>query len=475
MDRLEISIMLLSQMERTFRIDSEFYKKENIVIAEQIKSTNAKALSDIYNVSDGNHMAISNDFQENTGVPYYRGQDIYNFFIEESTPYHISEAAYNLPFMKRSHLKKGDVLLSIVGAIIGNVSIVTTNNKATCSCKLAILRGKDAEICPEVLITYIKTIYGQNQIQKFRRGASQTGLLLEDMDQIFIPLFSQVFQDTILIAFNNIKNFIIQSNELYTTAQELLLSELGLVAYTQTNEAVSIKTFANSFGASGRLDAEYYQPKYDEVIEKVRKFKHDMLGNLVGIKKSIEPGSDCYGDEGVPFVRVSNLSKYEISEPDIKIPIDTVQNIEELHPQKDTILLSKDGSVGIAYKAIENMKCVTSGAILHLTVNNQSELLPDYLTLVLNSLVVQMQSERDAGGSIIQHWKPSEIAEVIIPILDINTQQQISEKVQQSFDLRKKSTALLEYAKQAVEMAIEQGEDVAMKWLKGVINDWTNK
>ena len=29
---------------------------------------------------------------------------------------------------------------------------------------------------------------------------------------------------------------------------------------------------------------------------------------------------------------------------------------------------------------------------------------------------------------------------------------------------------LLEYAKQAVEMAIEQGEDVALKWLKDKVN-----
>ena len=89
----------------------------------------------------------------------------------------------------------------------------------------------------------------------------------------------------------------------------------------------------------------------------------------------------------------------------------------------------------------------------------------DYLTLVLNSIVVQMQAERDAGGSVIQHWKPSEIGNVVIPILDEGIQATITKKVQESFALRKESHRLLELAKQAVEVAIEQGEDKAMELL----------
>ena len=53
-----------------------------------------------------------------------------------------------------------------------------------------------------------------------------------------------------------------------------------------------------------------------------------------------------------------------------------------------------------------------------------------------------------------------------IPILDGEIQKDIAEKVQNSFALRRQSKQLLEYAKQAVEMAIEQGEDAALVWLK---------
>lgn len=51
-------------------------------------------------------------------------------------------------------------------------------------------------------------------------------------------------------------------------------------------------------------------------------------------------------------------------------------------------------------------------------------------------------------------------------MLDIVTQKQISSKVQESFVLRQRSEELLEYAKRAVEVAIEEGEEKAMEWLK---------
>ena len=116
-------------------------------------------------------------------------------------------------------------------------------------------------------------------------------------------------------------------------------------------------------------------------------------------------------------------------------------------------MLSKDGSVGIAYKVEEQMDVITSGAIIHLTVTDK-EVLPDYLTLVINSVVVKLQAERDAGGSIIQHWKPSEIEKVVIPILPMQEQIRLSEMLKQSFALRKESKTLLQQATLMVENAI---------------------
>ena len=239
--------------------------------------------------------------------------------------------------------------------------------------------------------------------------------------------------------------------------------------FTSQQQAVSVKLFSESYGFSGRLDAEYYQPKYDKLFDVLKNIPTETLGGkngIVTIKKSIEPGSNAYCENGIPFVRVSDVTKFGISDPSVRLPSDIVPNISSLYPHKNTILFSKDGSVGIAYKVEEDAEIITSGALLHLTVKNPQEVLPDYLTLILNSPIVQLQAERDSSGAIIQHWKPSEIEKVVIPMLDIEVQTSISEKVQESFVLRHQSKKLFEYAKRAVEIAIEQDEETAMKWLK---------
>jgi len=79
---------------------------------------------------------------------------------------------------------------------------------------------------------------------------------------------------------------------------------------------------------------------------------------------------------------------------------------------------------------------------------------------------VQLQAERDCGVSIIQHRRMEEIENVVIPIIDIATQTQISTLIQHSFQLRQQSKHLLEVAKQAVEIAIEQNEQVSIDFIQ---------
>ena len=73
-----------------------------------------------------------------------------------------------------------------------------------------------------------------------------------------------------------------------------------------------------------------------------------------------------------------------------------------------------------------------------------------------------MQAEKNAVGSIINHWKKSEIENVIIPIIAKEKQEQISKLLVESENLRNESKSILEKAVKAVEMAIEYGGDKAV-------------
>jgi type I restriction enzyme, S subunit len=470
LEGLEIGEILLSNLERTKRIDADFYSSKNQQIAKLLLDKKGQPITEFVSVSDGNHMTVSDNYSDN-GIPYYRGSDIYYFFIEQATnSLRIEEAVYEHSNMKRSHLRKGDVLMSIVGAIIGNVSVVSTNNKATCSCKLAILRPKDID--PLFFATYLKSNVGQNQIQKFRRGGGQTGLILEDFNQFLIPKFTASFQESIAGCVSNAHQSIAQSETKYNASETLLLQTLGLIKLTPSTEAVNIKSFKDSFSSTGRLDAEYYQPKYEQMMAHITGQAHSTLGALVNIQKSVEPGSEAYSEDavGLPFVRVADYSKLGLTLPQVRLSdtfvSENLDKLEALKPKQDTILFSKDGSVGEAYRLREDADFITSGAILHLTVRDKTRVLPDYLTLVLNSIVVKQQAERDAGGSIILHWRKEEIENVLVPVVDMSIQQKIATQIQESFKLRAESEHLIEVAKRAVEIAIEQDEQAGLEYIE---------
>lgn len=392
----------------------------------------------------------------------------------------------NLPTRARRLVHQGDVIVSSIEGSLDSCALVTDDyDGALCSTGFYVLQSHQHN--PETLLTLFKSLPIQNLMKKGCSGTILTAISKSEFEKIPIPLICKEVQEEIAkhvqksfelrkeamqllenakltvetVIENGGGNLLIYNELQFSTFREwnqavwLLFTEIGITSNIDVKAPIgsTYKKLSNSFLKSGRLDAEYYQPKYDHLFSELKRFKTKTIRQIATLSKSIEPGSDAYCEKGIPFIRVADLSKFGLSEP--AVYLSELEFNDTIRPQKDTILLSKDGSVGIAYKVDEPVDVITSGAIIHLNITDK-EVLPDYLTLVLNSAIVKLQAERDAGGSIIQHWKPSEIEEVIIPILPMANQIKISEMLQQSFSLRKESKCLLQEAIQIVETAIEE-------------------
>lgn len=459
MDGLECSEIMLSRLKREMRIDSEYFKKKYLQ-DDLYMSINSAAPIKCF-VTDGQHGYHETD--EHSAIHMLSAKNAMNWFADIAGA--LPVAKWVDDNNKRSSLHSGDLVLTTRGSV-GHCAIVEPDIlPANLDQDLARIEILDSRFCPEYVLTYLNSKYGQDWMTRNQSGMIQQGLPLQKVRELPVPHLSLSLQKQIAFTIQQASKFRAASKHIYSSAQALLLSALNYHPIIQTSNHTE-KSFSSSFGAVGRLDAEYYQPKYDALFQMLSALTTRRLKSVVHITKSIEPGCAYYRNEGIPFIRVSDVSRDGINTPAVRIPKTTVPSIENLYPKKDTILFSKDGSVGIAYKVEDDMEAVTSGALLHLTVKDTAEVLPDYLTLLLNSDVVRLQAERDASGAIIQHWKPSDIEQVIVPILPLEMQQQIAEKIEESFYLRRQSKQLLENAKHVVEMAIEQGENTAMRWLQ---------
>ncbi len=322
-------------------------------------------------------------------------------------------------------------------------------------------------IAPEYLTAFLNTKYGILDVKRRARiSINQSNVNAEELKLVEIPLLSNEFQLKITTAFDNAFDSIQASEAKYTQAQTLLISKLGLVDWKPKHQLTFIKNYSDTQQAE-RVDAEYFQPKYEEIVKVIKSYPGgwDTLENLVSIQKCVEVGSNEYLDEGIPFVRVSNLSPFGITQE--KYISETLYSeSKECQPRRGEILFSKDATPGIAfYLSQKPEKMIPSGGILRLQ-NKTALVNNEYLTLVLNSVLTKQQVNRDAGGSVILHWRPDQVRGTVIPILPEETQAEIQQKVRESFRLRKQSKHLLECAKHAVEIAIEQDEQTALEWLE---------
>ncbi len=449
----------------SFRCDAEYFQIQPLLT--KISETDNVKLKTICDwITQGPNPKFSDD-----GTPCLTGRNISTGeLIFNSCDLVDNE---ELEKCKRFRLLNGDILITLKGAgSTGKVIIFYSDKKSIFSRNLGLIRLAKQKLTPEFLFAFLNSELVQKIIDRgVTGGTGQLTLPTTYLKNIRIPDFRESFIEKITILIKKYQNLTNQSKSLYSQAEQLLLSELGLIDWKPKHELSFVKNYSDTQQAE-RFDAEYFQPKYEEIIEAVKKYKDgfDELGDLVKVKKSVEPGSEAYQENGIPFVRVSNLSKFEIGTNNQQFLADELYETFKKHqPKKGEILLSKDATPGIAYFLNEDpQKMIVSGGILRLK-DIDKQVLPEYLTLVLNSVVVQKQIEQYAGGSIIKHWRPDQVKTTIIPILSKDNQKEIKELIEESFADRKLSKSLLEIAKQGVEMAIEKDEQEAEKWINNEV------
>jgi len=478
MERLDAVEISLSECKSVidFRIDANTYKKEYLKTEILLNQHQNLKIEDIsISVQNFGAYSLCNliEFRDE-GIPFLMTKNIRENYIDWNVEKYVTQETHEM--LWKSHCQRGQVLVTMAGEYLGRVAVydrdeIVSSNQAIA--KITLKKG----INPYFVATFLNSRHGQNQIQRFKTITGQPNINMALIKSLKVPIVQEKFESEIERIVYQSELIKEKSSSTYIQAEMLLLKALDMLNFSPSTENINIKSFKDSFATTGRLDAEYYQPKYEEMMVHIATQTHEKLTALVTIKKSIEPGSDAYAEDGngLPFLRVADYNKLGITEPQKKLKAAFVtenkKKLNTLKPKAGTILFSKDGSVGEAYCLREDANFITSGAILHLIVRDTKQVLPDYLTLVLNSKLIRMQAERDAGGSIILHWRISEIENVIVPVVNMTIQTQITFLVRESFTLKAESERLLATAKRAVEIAIETNEQTAIKYINEQTGD----
>ena len=462
---MQYSIVKFNNIKNIFRLDAEYFHPFVLKYESLINQHHRKTFSDLKCkvVSGPFGSSLRSDAYIDSGVPFIRISDLKDFFIFTDNIVYISERDNNR--LSSSQLKVGDLVLSKVGNTIGIVSKITVDigNCNISENNLGIRFPRNiSDSFRDYILSYLNSKIGQTQILRLISGNAQPKLNVYDIENLFFPIFSDNF-------YNQISNLIVESFKqvksskiLYKHAEQLLLSELGLSDWKPKQELAFVKNFSDTQKA-GRIDAEYFEPKYDEIIKAVKSYSNgwDIIGNVFRQSKSIFKIADI--DKTYKYVEIGsiNVLSGEII-PEIIKGIELPANAK-IKLYKDDILISKVRAYRGAITFVMNNDFIGSGAFTVLKEKgaiNKESLIAYFKSKPILNLTFKYNT-----GTAYPTLFDSDILNMPIPIFKKEVQDAVKEKIQKSFKCRELSKQLLEIAKRGVETAIEKSEEEAEKWI----------
>lgn len=450
-----VSIVHRTHLEKTCRIDAEFYQPTYLESVNKLLNTEHSTLSKLATVGDGNHLTIAERFQDYPGVRYLRGQDLSTeMLIEDRNEVFIPEDVYSK--IQRAQINSKDVLVTIVGANTGLVGLAyDIPDKLSASCKLGIARAHSID--PGYLYAFLISKFGQRQIRRNKRGGGQTGLILPDMRNLLIARFPNL-EDHISRITYEAHEKIKEAKQLSERAEQLLLSVLGLQDWKPSHTLSYVRTYSQTARAR-RMDAEHFQPKFDEVERHISDFDPQKLYNLA--KQITEPvrldEREKYRYIEISDVNTSNgeigYSEREVKDlpPNAKIKVSGGELIvSKVRPTR--------GAIGIVPDDCQvNGVCSSAFVVLE----SQSPM-REFLQVYLRSIAGKALLEQPCRGTSYPTIDDGDVMNLSIPSIAHETQEKISELISQSRHTRQEAKAKLENAKRAIEIAIEESEEQAM-------------
>lgn len=450
------------------RLDSGYFDKQALHAVGLLEGQTTESLGAITSTLRKGIFDIKADtyVEEGEGVPFVRIGDMKGGLIEASSTAWISSEAHTKEM--KTALLFGDICLSKTA-----YAAASFINLAECNVSqdvVAVKLSKDGaqRFKGGFVTSYLNGKIGLPIMSRYFQGNVQQHLSLEDAKKIELPCLSDALQ-------NRVHNCVVNANvrrkealERVGQAETALLKALGLANWTPPEPLSYVASSADAF-ASSRLDAQYFMPAKAEVQEALRKLPGKLLGErFASVRQMMNPKKD-----GVPhFVR--NFDLTDALQPildDEKEPVAT----EEIGSMKKTF---KNGDVAIsrlrAYlreiavvRTDGKIPSVGSSEFIVLRPKTKADqaISPETLLTFLRSAPVQTILKWCQDGSQHPRFSEGDLLAIHLPDAVEAASAEIAANVLEGFEARRKARALLEAAKRAVEIAIEDSEAAALAYL----------
>ena len=469
MDGLECSEVMISQVRQyaPFRIDSHFYEKQYEKLKLTLSHFRSASLKELVKkpIQTGHTPSMAVSSYYGGSIALIKTDNLHDNSI--STVFSDYLTVEGNAVISRTELAEKDIITTIIGAtehVIARSAIVTLEYlPSNINQNIVQIRINCEKIAPEFVNIYLNTKYGKGYLVFLSRQTEQYNLNCREIEMVPIPLLSDNFQKEIVRVVLDAQKYQNNSRMQYKNAESILSELIDIHTSLQNQPNFSVRKISKSFAQTGRLDAEYYQSKYEAIVKKLN--TRETVLSLCNLHdKNYNPDAK----QTYQYIELADVGQSgDISDVDIQYGSDLPTRARRIVKSGQVIVPSVEGSLqscALITDEYDGVLCSTGFYVLDSDCINSETLL-----VLFKSEPIQALMKQRCSGTILTAISKDELLSMPLPMIDDDIQEKIAAKVQESFALRKQSKQLLEYAKQAVEMAIEQGEDVALAWLKDKI------
>lgn len=448
LEGLEINEVLLREVfaDEDMRLEGNYYNSNKMHI-NCAKGEIIESFSQYGTSKDLN--------EEKKGYPVLRLNEFDTFFISKPAKYC---NLIDVETYESLRLKRNDVLICRTNGnpkYVGKAAIVPKDYDYAFASYLFRVRPNSNLINSATLVAFLNSKYGRKEIEKFSMVCNQANFSPAKFRKISIPLFSEKFNNQIEEIIYHAFDMSESGKTLYVDAENILLEEFGIKGWQPNNKLVNIKQLKESLLKSGRIDAEYYQQKYEDY--------HCLFEGYKGGSDVLSSICDIYDMNFGPienteykYIELSNIGGLgEITGCTIAKGVELPSRARRLIHTNDVIVSSIEGSLqSVALVTDEYDKAICSTGFY---VVNSKTINPETLLVLFKSEPMQNLLKQGCSGTILTAIGKTEFQNLVMPKIRKEVQTEIADCVQRSMSLRNEAKQLLEEAKMMVEEEIRKG------------------
>lgn len=455
----EISVVGFIEIKKEFRLDAEYYRPTFLnvdkIMEKMTTKTLGKLLADIK--TSAFYSSISFYYKKDKGIPFVRVSDIEEPFLNMQKilrlPPNIVDKEKGLSTVTNEYI------LVSKGGTTGNVCLIPTDVEKLCISRDIIgIKINENEIDKDFLLIFLLTRFGKAQLLRGISRQTLPHLTINVLKKIRVPILEKDLQlhAKLLITQAYEKRKLAEAK--YSLAETLLFETLK-IDKEEIRKLEEEKTYnANVAGLQKmlRFDAEYYHPKYLGTLDLLKNCPFDIkpLKRLISTEM-IDPTKDPYKNKIFHYVPIAKINESgEIFEWEEFYGWQAPSRARMLIREKDILIPSLTGTfskIALVPKELDG-QLATTGCFV---VRPKEENIPEFLFLLLRSLLFIRQLEQQTTGAIMSAVPKKTLEILLIPMVPKDVQRSIADLIKDYFYLRAEARRLVQKAVKEVEKMIE--------------------